>query len=811
MSLFWVLRDMAEKQFIPSNKMEEAQNCLEYMEKLLPNMMDENKIGEKAYQKLYKLILPHASEVKSVLELSKTNPNEAYHKITEFVGTDAKQLDKKLHEDFGWVVYRYMKANADQFTSVQIRYLLRNYMQLKNTRPSLLHSTILNYALNFSKGHPDFSFYKFFMLWNAENLRGKDYEEGDIDGHKISSLISRICRCIIESNEIFDASDFVSKFDKQNIIIEHLRQAYFWKLMNLHKENRFNELFNAFDFYAENYSKFGPSHWHSEILRIANRFMTEKNASKFSSFVIRWNGAGNFRKEDWVKEKNDEGQEFPSLAVKSAKKCFDIIKATPKNMVSDTILAWLKEMYKEIRQLDSNDDWSARNYAMICTWCGNTEEAISIYKSLLLHMGEKFYLWSELANLIPNNIDLSIGLLLKAKMLEKDENFLGDIHLSLASLWLKKNCGAIANKELNEYATQREKKGWSISDHYRELQAEAVKLKNETENINFDFFISEAEDFIYEDFEWTDFAITDKRKVEGIERCNLNNGKRINLYVKTKRFPTLKKSKVGDIVQLKCVSVEEKTSYNSFSSKKDSATKKYIPLVARKTDKIAWSIFPIKYGVIDYINEAKKVLHIITQYSELVFFEYKGKPLPINSFVKFREYEDSRKDKKHTHIANVEPCPSDEALQYMQKGIVVVDDVNTQKGLFHIVSKQGIISDIIRFNQTNIHPSIGDFLHIVYCTKKNKEGEKRVKFLDIQTSEVGCDGLRNTIKGLLKLKYNGGFHYSEDEPDFAFVNDYYVHRKLLQKYKITHDCNVVAHIVLGGDNKWKVYDLEIVQ
>ena len=75
--------------------------------------------------------------------------------------------------------------------------------------------------------------------------------------------------------------------------------------------------------------------------------------------------------------------------------------------------------------------------------------------------------------------------------------------------------------------------------------------------------------------------------------------------------------------------------------------------------------------------------------------------------------------------------------------------------------------------------------------------------------DTGCNGVKDTVTGRLKLKYRDGNFDSDDEPDFAFIEDFYVHRRLLKKYNITNDCDVVAKLVLGGDNKWKVYDLEL--
>lgn len=66
MSMFWVLRDRVEKKFLPANNLEEARNCLQQMKGLLPDMIDTSGAGERAYQYLFKLILPNANEMKVV-------------------------------------------------------------------------------------------------------------------------------------------------------------------------------------------------------------------------------------------------------------------------------------------------------------------------------------------------------------------------------------------------------------------------------------------------------------------------------------------------------------------------------------------------------------------------------------------------------------------------------------------------------------------------------------------------------------------------------------------------------------------------
>ena len=59
--------------------------------------------------------------------------------------------------------------------------------------------------------------------------------------------------------------------------------------------------------------------------------------------------------------------------------------------------------------------------------------------------------------------------------------------------------------------------------------------------------------------------------------------------------------------------------------------------------------------------------------------------------------------------------------------------------------------------------------------------------------------LPDSVKIVLNRLETNGFE--------AFVVGGYVRDLLLGRE--THDCDVTAKVVLGGDDKWKVYDLEL--
>lgn len=114
----------------------------------------------------------------------------------------------------------------------------------------MLHSQMLNLALSFSKEHSDFSLYRFFMLWEPENLRYEDLNKSYYNGSEIPSLISRICRQIISSGENIDIEKLCEKINlPKSETLDLLREPQFWEIMNLHKEGKTHKMFEAFSTY----------------------------------------------------------------------------------------------------------------------------------------------------------------------------------------------------------------------------------------------------------------------------------------------------------------------------------------------------------------------------------------------------------------------------------------------------------------------------------------------------------------------------------------------------------------------------------
>lgn len=176
MSYFWCLYYVCKEELIPQGNSGEMREFLSVMEGLLPTMKDDKGTGKDCYKNLYKRLLPYADVVSKCDDLSKTDPHKAYEDLSEVPITE---LDDSLHESYGWVLYRYLKAclSIDRFTPSQFTASVTAYLALHNVRPSLLHSMMLYVAVRYAKEHKsDFAFMDFFKAWDPQNMREEDWK-----------------------------------------------------------------------------------------------------------------------------------------------------------------------------------------------------------------------------------------------------------------------------------------------------------------------------------------------------------------------------------------------------------------------------------------------------------------------------------------------------------------------------------------------------------------------------------------------------------------------------------------------------------
>ena len=149
-------------------------------------------------QDLRLIVNPFYALIQEAKESSQNGNNDKSWEILSQLSADGN-LPEEAHENYGWTIYRYLRDHIDQLDSIQVRTQLKNYINLHNERPSMLHSQILNFALNYSKQDSKFKLISFLRLWNPNNLRTDDFKDSrSYDDKIIPSLMSRIAKAVTD-------------------------------------------------------------------------------------------------------------------------------------------------------------------------------------------------------------------------------------------------------------------------------------------------------------------------------------------------------------------------------------------------------------------------------------------------------------------------------------------------------------------------------------------------------------------------------------------------------------------------------------
>ncbi len=756
---------------------------------------------------------PYYEIIQQAKELSKNGENDRALEILSTLSCEG-HLTSTFHEDYGWVIYRYLKEHISTLDSVQVRTKLRDYIMLENSRPSLLHSQILNFALNYSKIDAQFKFMSFLRMWGAENIRSEDFKDSvGSDGKTIPSLMYRVARVVVDYSKE-DIKEFIELLPhgKDNFS-QMLQEQSFWNLYHLSENGISENLWIAFDKYLDYFTDFPSSSWNSKVLSLAERCMSDSESHRFYSFFKRWN-PDKLMEKDWIEEKGENGEVYKPLALKVLKRVRECIQTNLNIDPND--IQWLLDVYGKAIQKFPDDDWLLRSKALLYKKINLAEEAKSIYKQLVLSLSDKYYIWQEYAECLNEN-NLKIALLCKALSLEKNEDYLGKIRLELANCLIAAERKNEAAYELDIYNRHYAKRGWHIDPKAEVLLAQCAGIdvvdNNEAlyaQNINV------AENMAYEDIPYADLVFIDRWKNDkGKTKMSFVDGKNVRVVVDAEKFPILSNAHPGQIWKIR-LHVEEsekiiQSKYPWQASKKE-ITLKYTPLMIDTANLNDWSILPFDYGYVEYVNKERKVYHIYSTDSAFIPTHYETQEFKDGDFVRFRKYSKIIKDEEKIFICEVVKCKASEAYSKFKSRVVAVDDMNISKQLFHYVAGPKLLDGIIHFDQTDLRPSVGDCIKIYYFMRQKEDKndpDKKRKIREIIKAEAS-DEINQTlvkeIEGDLSLKYKD---YSEDceRPDFAFIGDYYVHRSILERYNITTDKRVKAKAVYTGNGKWKVFEI----
>jgi len=616
-------------------------NAEVFFKQLLSINITDDEIISKQTNFLRPKINSDYVEVEIAENLSKSGKHKQALELFRHLKGQGK-LAVDYHESFGWAIYRCIKSEENTLQVQDVKNLLFEYLKLKNPRPELVHSVILKFVIGYSQRHQEFDLFKFFQVWGSNNLRKEDKHEEINGDKKYSSTVVRLLRQIANEGNQFDISYLQDAIGDRILVIDTLREGMFWKLFNLHNDEKHNDLWMEFDKYVSTYSNYGASKWHSEILKIAERFMDKEESSRFFAFFKQW-GVNNFQKQDWREEIRGEFTNKP-LVLKSLKKVFDFVKI-PSNQNDD--FSWILPLYEEALEFFDDDVWILREYATLLHASGRGKEAVKLYKNVILEIGDQAYVWHEFANLIKySDSKTAISMLYKAISLQRDEDFLGGIHIDLAKLLIDSNDLEGAASELHLYKKHREKKGWKLSEDFYSIyeQVKNVEVKNNNSFHEGDIVL--AEEYVYSDIPWTDMLLYDQWKTkESKERVAVSDLGNISFSLNKHKFPLLKTSNINDVYQFKLYC---DNSGKCLPLKIQSAHLKKDDLIGNAKIDIA---------IVDHINKQKKLFHYTIDSSSdgiIKFSETEIRP-NVGDFLKISFFEtfDQKHNKSRINILKI--------------------------------------------------------------------------------------------------------------------------------------------------------------
>lgn len=781
-ALFWVLNDYC-KLYISQNHVAEAKECLDEMNNLLENMLDNEGIAERTVSSLRKRIIPNRELVYNMSELSKAgNVEEAYNRLVEVHKNTP--LDPALHEDFGWVIFRYLNNKYEEIGSLNSRKALHCYINLENERPSRLHSQMLNLATKISEKYEDFKFLPFLDMWNVCSFSHEDFMSTDWNGKTISPLVDRIIeRCF---NLRYSLSDVENSFKDnpgaEKRIIDVFSRANFFKISKLYNDDLF-QLLKCIDLYIEAIKgKEIKNEYHSKILSILIKKLPENRTVEFIDFLNEW-GMLNFQEKDWIREKVDD-KEYQSLVEKAISLYINALKIRKYQNVNEQFVILLQEAIKYY----PDNDQLERYMALILLAQGEKEKALDTYRKLILKLN-RFYVWKELAEATDDR-ELKVSALCKAILSEPKDDFLGEVHLALAKLLIEDNLLDIAKGELVIVNNTYQRNEWKPKEEYsslRKLIPDSVQASSDNTKFYSDHQLP-ADEFVYSDIEWTTMVVSDvytlKKEGKEMKKARLVSAEGVELSV---RLKTLKEK--GEKVLGLCYDVKILTHGD-----------KYEVGLIRKSEKVVSDLLSSVVCYVDFFNKEKKCYHLVSQ---------KNNQLTLSQNVELKEGmfcscyvfpQKKKEDDRPARALFIKVVERDDAVTLFPAKTAVVDHINEAKQLFHCVFGRGM-DIIVRFSETTLRPHIGDYVRIIYIWKKLKDGRIIRKMLHLEQAS-SCDlVLKKTVKGSIRMNINSRGQ------QFGFVDNYYIPSYLIKE--VEENDNVEVDVVYNGE-KWEAYQLRVI-
>lgn len=401
------------------------------IDQLLASMKQADGEQRRRHARLVLAALPGYRELHVLEELSARDGNEkeAYGRARELV--HAGGIAPGLIEIYATILYRWARVAMTDPDSRPLREALFEYLGLPLAKPSRLHSLVLRLAVRAARKYPDFSFSRFFDLWNPRTFR----EEDIIDPDRKYSLAAAAFELVIDSADACRFPELLERVKASvQVRMSILREAFDTLVSRNIRAGDNSRAIDLLRLYAGHSAIHAADRFHSRLLASALRVMVDDEKWRFVSFFIDWD-TSLFREADYRPSAH-----AASLVSRAVKRVFAAVKADPQRHAH--LLAPLLEAYDRVvaASPSPDDELSVRRRSMLLTWMERDNDAIRRMSAMAAAAGHRSpAFWLDFAAMVPSR-DTKLGLLaLGALQLEYgntgyDDSEIAQLRLSLAQL-----------------------------------------------------------------------------------------------------------------------------------------------------------------------------------------------------------------------------------------------------------------------------------------------------------------------------------------------------------------------------------------
>lgn len=389
------------------------------------------------------------------------------------------------------------------------------------------------------------------------------------------------------------------------------------------------------------------------------------------------------RPEDFNRFHPADGKEYPSLAEKV------IQQAGKEAAMSDNVQDRnyiLPHIDTAIERFPDNV-WLKLDKAKVLLVLGRHDEALAFGLAVTKSKVNDYWAWGLLGDICAGkDSGAALSCYCRALLCAADDKFTGKVRLKLAQLMAASNELAAAKHEVESVLLYREKEGQKIPEVAASIASQAWYAETRASQSNFEYYranSSAAEVLLFSNMPWVSANVGDVFTVPGTEERKPKRKRKI--FVKTSSVPmeiSIPESKFqysnlvpGDGLRLK----GELDDSNHFQ----------IYVIENRISDELWDIFSEKIGVIDHVNNDRRVLHFIVDrdidgvipFSELSDTFREGDAIS----VKLSSYTttDRRKMYRVLHAVGTDKVPSTQVKKQFCEAVCVSNGMGfTENDIF---------------------------------------------------------------------------------------------------------------------------------